>query len=148
MGNKFKDNIVTYKMFLPDTNAAYIQYCKCNFFFICNHLSLITQGYLYNITLFICMKGIINGNLKFYSILKELVEFKGKEKSKTFHKLSFNVYLERGKKVFVPQQQFRSGPPQESEMKAVQIVWKDPSFLQWLWIRTNCCSHWFQQYTI
>lgn len=95
MGNKFKDNIVAYKMFLPDTNAAYIQYCKCKFFFICSHLSLITQGYSYNMTL--CMKEI-NGNIKFHSILKDLVEFKSKEKSKPLHKLSFNVNLERGKK--------------------------------------------------
>lgn len=81
MGNKFKANIVAYKVFLPDTNAAYVQCCKWKFFFsICSHLSLINQGHLYNMTIFMCTKEIFIGNIKLQLFLKDFVEFKRKKK--------------------------------------------------------------------
>lgn len=86
--------------------------------------------------------------LNFTLFLKDLVEFKGKKKTKPFHKQNFNFKLVRGKKIFVPQQQFPFGPPQESEMKTVQMNEKIPVSFNRLWIRANSCSYWFQQYNI
>lgn len=39
--------------------------------------------------------------LNFTLFLKDLVEFKGKKKSKALHKQSFNVNRERGEKTFL-----------------------------------------------